>query len=59
MGRAKIPYTAKENTKKFNETRCSETADVILELKEGYDEIKNALLDIATAGNESLMQRLT
>jgi hypothetical protein len=38
--------------KKISDTRCSERADTILAMKEGYDEIKNALLDIAAAENE-------
>jgi hypothetical protein len=54
MGPTKIEQREKENTKKINETRCSAKADVILELKEGYDGIKKA-----AAEHESLMQRLT
>ncbi|XP_013777554.1 uncharacterized protein LOC106462200 [Limulus polyphemus] len=38
--------------KKISDTRWSARSDAILSLKQGYHDIKNALLDIAVAENE-------
>jgi hypothetical protein len=54
---AKITFAVKENSENYNGTRLSARADVILTLKEGYDEIKRALLDIAAVGKEELLAK--
>jgi hypothetical protein len=59
MGRTKVAQREKENTKKNERRKVLCNSYVILELKEGYGGIKNALLDIAAAEHGSLMQRLT
>jgi hypothetical protein len=41
----------KQRKKNINDTWWSKRENAILTLKEGYDEIKNALLDITTAEN--------
>jgi hypothetical protein len=51
-----ITSKSKESSEKINDTRSC--ARAILALKEGYNEIKNALLDIATAGNRSFLLTL-
>jgi hypothetical protein len=48
-----ITSKSKESSEKINDTRSC--ARAILDLKEGYNEIKNALLDITTAGNKKFL----
>jgi hypothetical protein len=49
---AKITSTEEDTSEEVNDTRWSSRAYATLVLKEGCDEIKNALLDIAVAKNE-------
>jgi hypothetical protein len=54
---AEITSTTQENTEKNSNTKWYATATAILVLEEGYNELKNVLLDIAAAQNEKLLAK--